>query len=216
MLSLYAKQQMFLGAVARQNFVAPTRPNKLFWLNQVQKNISAQDYVQKKNYCWSVLCLFWWHQRTNEDFLWYRQTSFGEISTFCHKKDLWTQNNNFQTCCKIRLGYFCRQMKVKKKKFEFKQMQLKATLLFKQCRPKLNKRCFRRVGAAKFFRANAPQTRLFESWKKVLHVFFLTPVGQVGCMVESSSKSLIQTAHHLKKVQTFPFQTQHILWAKKS
>ena len=154
---------MFLGAVARQNFVAPTRPNKLFWLNQVQKNISAQDYVQKKNYCWSVLCLFWWHQRTNEDFHWYRQTSFGEISTFCHKKDLWTQNNNFQTCCKIRLGYFCRQMKVKKKKFEFKQMQLKATLLFKQCRPKLNKRCFRRVGAAKFFRANAPQTRLFVS-----------------------------------------------------
>ena len=42
-------------------------------------------------------------------------------------------------------------------------MHLKATLLFKQCRPKLNKRCFRRVGAAKFFRANAPKTRLFVS-----------------------------------------------------
>ena len=42
-------------------------------------------------------------------------------------------------------------------------MQLKATLLFKQCRLTLNKRCFRCVGAAKFFRANAPKTRLFGS-----------------------------------------------------
>ena len=33
----------------------------------------------------------------------------------------------------------------------------------------------------------------------------LTPVGQMGYMVESSSKSFIQTAHHLQKVYTLFF-----------
>ena len=53
----------------------------------------------------------------------------------------------------------------------------------------------------------------FLSWKKVLHVFMHTPVGQMGYMVESTSKSLIQKAHHLQKVYTLFFG--HLLASQK-
>ena len=42
----------------------------------------------------------------------------------------------------------------------------------------------------------------------------LTPVGQMGYMVESTSKSLIQTAHNLQKVYTLFFG--HLLLKKVS
>ena len=113
--TVWNQTKVFLGALARQNFVAPTRPNWFSVKVKVEGICTTADIFKfKTNFCTSILCFFFTKQRTehiysqkDESFLQPLRNTFTRCLTlipsdkfwrnFLHfdTKELWTQNNRF-------------------------------------------------------------------------------------------------------------------------
>ena len=109
-------------------------------------------------------------------YLQFSQTSFEEISALWHKRNCGHKIIDFQKSSNICVSCFLRRIRLAKKRGVNSSKCVWKQLYFSSeyC-PKPNKKIFRRVGATKFCRASAPETKegkANNSWGRYFHVFF--------------------------------------------